>query len=68
MKPHFIEPVTHTVWYIDRFGREIRRAFTHREYDIALPELLESGQSHGIVYHVTAGGETRTLDYYNTYK
>ena len=59
---------THCVYYIDKFGRRVSQSFTHAAYDKALPELLENGRTLGIQYYVTAGGETRELDYYNVYK
>lgn len=56
---------THTVYYIDKYGRQIFQTYTKQEYKRALPELLEHGLILGIQYFVTTNGETRQLDYYN---
>ena len=59
---------THTVYYVDKWGRQICTLYTHVEYEKALPDLLEDGHIHSRQYFVQAGGETKQLDYYNIYK
>ena len=68
MKTHHIEPKTHEVYHFDKFGRKSSQWLTHREYDRSLPDILELGHTMGIQYYVSAGGESRALDYYNVYR
>lgn len=58
----------HIVHITDRFGRVTSYEFTKREYELALPDLLEEMLYRQCKYTVEVEGEMKELDYYNIYK